>query len=202
MPYVSLGLQAALWWVFTTSGWSKIRSPTAQRAFADSLRPLPLLPARLVNPVALLVTTTELGLVLGTSWSMMALIAGWPSVRPVGSLVLTATFLLLAGLTTGMVLAVRRETGARCACFGATPQLRRHVVRNTVLLALTVTALGAVGVTPPRPLPWAGVVLSVATGSVAALILVRLDDLVDLFLPTPPSHRPSAGRSRPDSVVP
>ncbi|MGW3606801.1 MauE/DoxX family redox-associated membrane protein [Micromonospora sp. NPDC005161] len=199
MSYVSLGLLAALWWVFTSSSWSKIRSPADQRAFADSLRPLPLLSARLVSPVALLVTTTELGLVLGTGWSMVALTAGWPAARPVGALVLAATFLLLTGLTTGVILAVHHDTGARCACFGATPQPLgwRHVTRNTILLATTIAAGVTVAVTRPHPLALAGALISVAAGWTSALILVRLDDLVDLFLPTP-----ATGQARPPATDP
>ncbi|SCG77504.1 MauE/DoxX family redox-associated membrane protein [Micromonospora humi] len=199
MPYVPLGLLTALWWVFTSSGWSKIRSPAGQRAFADSLRPLPLLPARLVSPVALLVTATELGLVLGTGWSMVALTAGWPVARPVAALVLAAALLLLTVLTAGVVLAVHHDTGARCACFGATPQPLgwRHVTRNTILLAMTIAAGVTVAVTRPHPLPPAGALISVAAGWTSALILVRLDDLVDLFRQTPAPGRTPSTRHRP-----
>src|SRR2546423_271227 len=90
MSYVSVGLLTALLCVFAASGGSKVRSRAAQRAFADSLRLLPLTAVPLV----------------------------------------------------------------------------------TVLVAR------------PRPLPLAGVLIALVAGAVAALILVRLDDLVDLFLPT------------------
>jgi hypothetical protein len=191
MSYVSIGLMTALWCVFAASGGSKVRSRAAQRAFADSLRPLPLLPGRLVAPVAVLVTTVELLLVLGIGWSVVAAAAGWPLVRAGAAAVLVVTALLLAVLTTGVVLAVRRDTGASCACFGAAEQPLgwRHVVRNSVLLALTAVALVGVLVPRPHPLPLAGVLIALVAGAAGALILIRLDDLVDLFLPTTTATR-------------
>jgi len=186
MSYVSVVLMTALWCVFAASGGSKVRSRAAQRAFADSLRPLPLLPGRLVAPVAVLVTAVELALVLGIGWSVVAAAAGWPVVRAGAAVVLVVTALLLTVLTIGVVLAVRRGTGASCACFGATQQPLgwRHVVRNSVLLALTAVALVTVLAARPRPLPLPGVLIALVAGATGALILIRLDDLVDLFLPT------------------
>jgi hypothetical protein len=199
MSYVSVGLLATLWCVFAASSWSKARSRPALRAFADSLRPLPLLAARLVDPVAVLVTIAELVLVLGITWSVLAMAAGWPAARPGGILVLVLALLLLAVLTTGVILAVRRDIGARCACFGATqqPLSWRHVVRNALLLAVTAAALVTVAAAQTHPLPVAGVLISVAAGSVGALILVRLDDLVELFLPTPSAPLARPARRRP-----
>ncbi|WP_213457070.1 MauE/DoxX family redox-associated membrane protein [Rhizomonospora bruguierae] len=199
MVYVSVGLLATLWWVFAASALSKVRGGGAMRAFADSLRPLPLLPGRLVEPVAVLVTAAEVALVVGTAWSVVAVAAGWSAARPGASAVLVLTGLLLAVLTTGVVLAVRRGTGARCACFGAAerPLGRRHVVRNTILLAATATALATVAAAPAGALQLAGLLVAVAAGSIAALILIRLDDLVDLFLPTTttvPNGRPTGPR--------
>ncbi|OKI81719.1 MauE/DoxX family redox-associated membrane protein [Micromonospora sp. CB01531] len=108
---------------------------------------------------------------------------------------LLLTSLLLAVLTTGVVLAVRRGTGARCACFGATerPLGRRHVVRNGILLASVAGALVAVALGAAYPLAPAGAAVALAAGAVGALILIRLDDLLDLFLPvsTAPPIAPS-----------
>jgi hypothetical protein len=191
MSYVSVGLLAALWCVFAASGGSKVRSRAAQRAFAESLRPLPLLPGRLVAPVAVLVTAAEVVLVLGIGWSVVAVAAGWPVVRLGGGAALALTGLLLAVLTVGVVLAVRRDTGASCACFGASQQPLgwRHVVRNSILLAMTATALGTVLLARPHPLPLAGVLIALVAGATGALLLIRLDDLVDLFLPATTTTR-------------
>jgi hypothetical protein len=198
MSYASMGLLASLWCVFAVSGWGKVRSRATLRAFADSLRPLPLLPARLVIPVAATVTAGELALVLGLGWSMVATAAGWSSSRAGAGVVLGLTLLLLAVLTTGVVLAIRRDTGARCACFGANQQTlsRRHVVRNAVLLAIAATALLLVAVRRPHPLELPGVLIALVAGAIAALFLIRLDDLVDLFLPTRTAPPPGGNRTR------
>lgn len=194
MSYLSVGLAAVLWCVFAASAWSKLRSRAAQRAFADSLRPLPLLPGRLVGPAAAAVTVAEAAIVLGLGWSVVAALAGRAGARPAATLVLLATGLLLAVLTTGVVLAVRRRTGVRCACFGAAerPLGRRHVVRNGLLLAGAAVALVDVVVGPAhRPAP-AGAAVALLAGVLGAAILIRLDDLVDLFLPigtAPPVRR-------------
>ncbi|MEU1836819.1 MauE/DoxX family redox-associated membrane protein [Micromonospora chersina] len=194
MSYLSVGLAAVLWCVFAASAWSKLRSRAAQRAFADSLRPLPLLPGRLVGPVAAVVTVAEAAIVLGLGWSVVAALAGRAGARAGVTFALLATGLLLAVLTTGVVLAVRRRTGVRCACFGAAerPLGRRHVVRNGLLLAGAAVALVDVVVGPAhRPAP-AGAAVALLAGVLGAAILIRLDDLVDLFLPigtAPPVRR-------------
>src|SRR2546423_10115880 len=121
MSYVSVGLLTALWCVFAASGGSKVRCRAAQRAFADSLRPLPLLPGRLVAPAAVLVTAVELLVVLGIGWSVVAAAAGWPAVRAGAAAVLVVTALLLAVLTIGGVLAGRGGTPAPPAPFFAPP---------------------------------------------------------------------------------
>ncbi|GHJ55702.1 hypothetical protein Nm8I071_50090 [Nonomuraea sp. TT08I-71] len=183
-----------LWCVFAASAWSKLRSRAAQRAFAESLRPLPLLPGRLVGPVAAVVTVAEAAIVLGLGWSVVAALAGRAGARAGATFALLATGLLLAVLTTGVVLAVRRRTGVRCACFGAAerPLGRRHVVRNGLLLAGAAVALVDVVVGPAhRPAP-AGAAVALLAGVLGAAVLMRLDDLVDLFLPigtAPPVRR-------------
>ncbi|MEU0563638.1 MauE/DoxX family redox-associated membrane protein [Dactylosporangium sp. NPDC006015] len=148
MSYLSLGLLAALCCVFAASAWSKLRSRAAQQAFASSLRPVPLVPARHVGAVAMAATVAEAGLVLGLGAAVAAIAAGWPAARPLTVVMLALTGVLLAVFTTGVALAVRRGTRARCACFGAAerPLSARHLVRNGLLLAATAAAAG-----PGRP---------------------------------------------------
>lgn len=185
MPYLLVALMAALLVVFGVSAWSKVRSPAAQRVFAASLRPLPLLPSSVVVPVAAAVTAAEVTITLGLAWAIAAAMAGAPGTRPAEVAVLGGAGLLLAVLTTGVAVAIRRPTGARCACFGATerPISRRHLVRNALLLLIVAAGLIVVAAATDRPGEPAGVVLGLACGAVAALILIRLDDLVDLFAP-------------------
>jgi hypothetical protein len=94
---------------------------------------------------------------------------------------------LLAVFTAGVALAVRRGTGARCACFGAAEQPlgARHLVRNGLLLAAVGVAALGIAVASAQPLGPAGTAMAVSAGAVGALLLIRLDDLVDLFMPVP-----------------
>ena len=170
MPYLQFGLIALLWVVFAVSAVSKLRG---QRAFAESLRPLPGLPARLVTPVAALVTAVEVLVVVGLSAVVVS-----------GALVLAALGLaaaLLAVFTIGIAAAIRRHAAARCACFGSAERELGpvHVVRNVFLLAVAVLALLAPG-GAAHP---AGALLAALTGAVAGFITIRLDVLFDLFAP-------------------
>jgi len=183
VSYLSLGLTAALWGVFTASAASKVRSGAAYRAFADSLRPL--LPVRLMGPAAAAVTAAETVIVLGLTWSLVAVTAGWAGARAGAGLVLVLAGLLMTALTSGVVLAVARRTQVRCACFGVAerPLGPRHIVRNSILLAGSLAALLSLAFGQAQPPSVGGAAVAVAAGLVGALVLIRLDDLIDLFQP-------------------
>ncbi|MER5826555.1 MauE/DoxX family redox-associated membrane protein [Streptomyces mirabilis] len=88
------------------------------------------------------------------------------------------TLLLLAAFTTGIVRALRSGTKASCACFGVStaPIGRRHVVRNTVLLALAAALAGT-----PAPTQAAGVLIAAFGALVGALLVIFTDELGTLF---------------------
>ncbi|MFF5227950.1 MauE/DoxX family redox-associated membrane protein [Dactylosporangium sp. NPDC000521] len=192
MSYLALGLLAVLWCVFAASAWSKLRSRAAQQAFAESLRPVPFVPAGHVSAVATVATVAEAGLMVGLGAAVVVLVGGWPAARPLVMVVLALTGVLLAVLTTGVALVVRRGTGARCACFGAAerPLSARHLVRNGLLLAAAGVAAAGVAVARTQHLDPAGTAVALTAGAVCGLLVIRLDDLVDLFAPAP-VRRPS-----------
>lgn len=176
MSGLQVGVVAMLWCVFAISAGSKLR---AQRAFTASLRSLRLIPERQLARAAFAVTGAELVVVLGLTWILLS-----PGDRRMQLVaVLPPTALLLIVLTAGIWLALRHRHSARCACFGATerPLSRRHLLRNGLLLLGVLAALA-----PAAPasdsLPVA--LLGVVAGIVTALVLVRLDDIVELFVPT------------------
>ncbi|TDP98198.1 MauE/DoxX family redox-associated membrane protein [Labedaea rhizosphaerae] len=176
MPYLQVGLMALLWLVFTVSAASKTRGAAAQRAFAESLRPLPGLPGRWVGPVAAMITVAEVLVVAGLTWALPTGAAA----PAVAALVLAAV--LLAVFTAGITLALRHRTAARCACFGSAERELGpvHVVRNAFLLAVAVLAI-LIG--PGAEVHPAGALLAALTGAVAGFITIRLDVLFDLFVP-------------------
>jgi hypothetical protein len=180
-----LGVVVMFWMVFGTSAASKLRSGESWRAFTESLRPLRLLPYRLVRPVAISVTCFEIGIFLGLSWAAFGLVAG-----VAGTLAVVVASLVLAGgllvvLTGGIALALARGTTATCACFGANdqPLSRRHAVRNGVLLLVALSGAAATNFIPAGHVEPPGVVLAGVSGTVAALVFVRIDDLIGLFYP-------------------
>ena len=79
--------------------------------------------------------------------------------------------------------AMHRRITVACRCFGAgdAPLGRWHLARNGVLVAVAVTGLVATTVrTAPAAHP-AGAVITVAGALVAALIIMRFDELAELF---------------------
>jgi hypothetical protein len=176
---------AVLWLVFAVSALGKLRG-TARLAFTESLRRLGLLPGRLVPAVAAAVIAAELTVLLGLSGAVAGVFDLVPAVPVVRLGGVAAAAALLCVLTGGITLALRRGTTARCACFGAEsrPLSGRHLVRNTILLLVAAGAL----VTPAEPARPAGALLGVAAGLLIALVLVRLDDIVELVVPIRPAR--------------
>ncbi|GAA0240390.1 MauE/DoxX family redox-associated membrane protein [Cryptosporangium japonicum] len=175
------GLLAALVVVFGVSAVGKARSRAALRGFTASLRGWRVVPAPLVGPVAVGVVGLEATIVVGALAALVVPGAAW---RPLAVGTLGLAVLLLASLSVGIALALRRGPGATCACFGATerPLTPGHLVRDVVLAGVGATGLalafGAGDTVEP-----AGVALAVFAGAVAGLLVARLDDLIDLFSP-------------------
>jgi hypothetical protein len=156
--------------VFLASAWSKRPVGGRFRQFSDSLAAMGLLPARFVVPVAAIVVVLETAVVL-----LLLLLAA------AGFALATA---LLIGFAVAIGLVLRRGVQASCRCFGgsgAAPFRRHHIVRNLVLVAVAVA--GFVAALAGPALPWAAVALAAVPALVVALLVTRLDDLVDLFAP-------------------
>ncbi|WP_433269315.1 MauE/DoxX family redox-associated membrane protein [Micromonospora vinacea] len=102
---------------------------------------------------------------------------------------------LLGVLTAAMVLALRRGARPACRCFGAAdaPIGARHVGRNLALL--TVALLGLLGrAAAGPPLSASAALVAVGVAVPLAAVVIRLDDLVALFAPTPSRPTRPAGR--------
>lgn len=91
---------------------------------------------------------------------------------------------LLMVFGVGIAAAMLRGLRTTCRCFGSSsaPLGRRHLVRNALLVAVAATGLAfgsdRVGSADPAGLAVAG-----AGALVLAALVVRLDDLIDLFTP-------------------
>jgi len=178
---VVVGVVALLGAVFVVSATSKVRGG---RAFAASLRGLRLLPSPWVRSVASAVTVSEVVSAGGLAVAGTLLVA-----RSAGHGITLAALavagVLLLVLTSGIALALRRGTGGRCACFGASerPLGRRHLVRNGLLLVAAVVGIAGLG--DGQPVRVVGALIAVCAGAIAAVVLIHLDELVDLFASSP-----------------
>lgn len=185
MRYLAVGAVSLLAAVFAVSALSKLRD---EAGFTASLRELRLLPARWVRAVAATVTAYELVLAGGLVAAGVVLVASDEGAPALAAL--AGAGLLLIALTTGIALALRRGTGGRCACFGTTqrPLGRRHLVRNGALLLAALA--GPAGLGDHHPVRVAGALVAIGAGLLGAVLLIRLDDLVDLLSlsPSPASN--------------
>jgi hypothetical protein len=105
---------------------------------------------------------------------------------------LGVAMILLTAFGMGIAAAMRRGLRTTCRCFGSssTPLGRRHLVRNALLVAVAATGLafGPDRVANGDP---AGLALAGVGALVLAALVVRLDDLIDLFTPAAVAGRPS-----------
>ncbi|MGP3934221.1 MauE/DoxX family redox-associated membrane protein [Nonomuraea sp. KM88] len=201
MQYVALGLRCAISLVFLVAVLGKLRSKNAFGRFAGSVPDvLPGLPSRVTVAVGAAVVAAEASVVV-------LLVA--EGTAPAG-LVLAGAVLLTFCAAIGRVI----RTGARtpCRCFGATasPLGGRHLIRNLLLVLAAAAGVAAHREAPPDSLHPAGAVIALVAGAAAALAVVLLDDLADLFAGRPagqtqgsrPPRTPSALIQGPPHAVP
>ncbi|NEA31287.1 MauE/DoxX family redox-associated membrane protein [Streptomyces sp. SID13031] len=181
MTGTSMALIALLGTVFAASAYGKVRSTVAWRSFAFSLRPL--LPARWVRPVAVLLPATEVGLTAAMFWAIAGGLAKLPGTLAVVQWAALAAAVLLAILTAGVAIAVARDSKVACACFGASnrPLGRLHVARNSALVVIAVLASTVSGQASSP----GGLLVGLVAGAIGALLIIRLEDLAELFHPAP-----------------
>ncbi|WP_248959198.1 MauE/DoxX family redox-associated membrane protein [Sphaerisporangium perillae] len=163
--YVEIGCQVLLAAVFGWSAVSKLASRTAFRRFARSLEPL----VRRTTPVAAALVAGEL---LTPPLTLLAPLAGFALASG-----------MLAVLSAGVLTVVRRGLAVRCRCFGSGDARLgpRHVVRNLILLAIGVLGLLLAALPAASPADAAGVALAAVAGLAVAGLVIRFEDLVELF---------------------
>jgi hypothetical protein len=175
--------------VFGASAFAKVRSAGAYLEFRTGLSR-----TSLVAPSGLRLVAATLAAAEVTAASVLAAAAllvmttAQPTARTVSLVGLTVALALTCVLTAGVAVVVRRGVIARCACFGASsasPLGVAHLIRNTVLLAAEVLGLAIARISASSHITPAGTALAVLVGLVAALPLLRWEDLVALFAAMP-----------------
>lgn len=178
--------------IYGTSAANKLRGSASYRAYRHGLDETSLVPERWLGSVAAALAATEgVTAVLAAVGAILLIVYREPVVATVG---LGTAALLAAVLTAGVAVVVRRGIRASCACFGAATVSRiggTHLIRNGTLLAVLAAGLVTMTTSPGRPAP-AGVVLVLAVAGTASLVLIRLDDIIELFRASAaPTGRPA-----------
>lgn len=109
----------------------------------------------------------------------------WPVTAVTGPAGFGLALVLSAGFSTGIAAALRRGERAPCRCFGdaSAPLGPGHLVRNGVLATVALAGLVLGWLPAPAAVPPAGAGLAGLVGLVLAALVVRMDDLVALFVP-------------------
>lgn len=170
--------------VLAVSAASKLRSRAAFSRFADSVRRVHLVPARLARPAAAVVALAEAAAV--------ALLVA----PPLATAGLALAAVLLAAFTVVVAVAIARGVQAPCRCFGGAserPYGPAHLVRNVLLMAVVAFALWS---DPPSAYDAGGVAVAVFAAVAGTLVIVFLVDFVSLFAPgrPPGGQTPAATR--------
>jgi hypothetical protein len=174
--------------VLLVSAVSKVRSGADYAEFVASV-PAFGVPARWTRLFAAVTVVAEFviaGLLLPAAVLVpVSLGAG----RWLAGLGLVLAVGLFGVLTAAVWRAVGRGSGAACRCFGPARTVLgpRHVVRNVLLLLVAVLGAGSVFVVDSVGPAVAGV--AAAVGVVGAVLVVRFDDLAELFAGPVPSGR-------------
>jgi hypothetical protein len=169
--YLQLACRLVLLFVFAVAVAGKLRSRRTWREFTGSVRDLGIRAAR---PVAAVTIATEFAVVVS-----MAL----PGLVRAGFVLALA---LLAGLTGGVLVALRNGSQASCRCFGGgafgegAAYGPSHVARNA-MLGLIAAIGGITG--PPAAYEVAGVVTTASAAVIAAIVVIRFADLLSILTP-------------------
>ena len=169
MAYLAVFTRAALVLVFVMAAVGKLRSRRRYLSFVESLRLF--VPARFVPAAAAAMLVAEVA---------CAVLLVLPATSRLGS---GMAAVLLAVVTGAVGWAVAAGRTASCQCFGrpTRPLSRIHVIRNSILLAVALIAVvGGHG-----PMHAGGAVLTAAAGAAGALLLIRMEDLLALWVEPP-----------------
>ena len=196
MESLSMGCRVLLATVFAVAAWSKLRSRDDRRDFVASLASLPAAPAWFARlpgssrpgrrgvpaPVALVGVAVPAAEVLAA----VLLVPGRSSVP---GLALAAALLVAFTAVIAVVLGGGRAVTCRCFGAGGARFGRRHLARNAVLLAAAAVALPGAGGAAAAPTV-GRVLVPVVFGLLAALVVIRLDDMVYLAFGRQPQEQP------------
>jgi hypothetical protein len=193
MAYLIAGCAYLIGVTFVVSTVSKVRSRTSLSEFlrstASMLHAFPS--ARSAGRAV----TRSLGFAVIAAEAATSVLVVVPATRVAG---FGAACVLLLGFSTGIAVTLRSGASVTCRCFGASPGplAGRHLVRNCLLMTAAAGGLAAGVVGRQGPATPAGLAVTVPTAMVVALLVARLDDLIDLLRPSAAFHGRTERTSR------
>lgn len=189
MDYVAVACRCLIATVFGIAALSKLRGRDTFTEFVRSTEEL-LHAAIPTSGAGLRAIRWIAATVVGAELATVVLVLA-PAKTRIG---FGLTVVVLAAFSFGIAGAVRRGVRASCRCFGAStaPLGKRHLIRNAFLLLVAgvglVVGSGDLGRAHP-----AGLLTAVGAAVLLAVVLTRLDDLVDLSTPLSAGSGWSAG---------
>jgi hypothetical protein len=181
MDHVSVACRGLIGLIFFLSAASKIKSRASSAEFFAVTRKL--LRVFAGRPWATPLVTRVTGFAV-ISMELAILIAlTIPSLARLGfGIALVALLMFSSAIAAAMHRGVRMS----CACFGrsTTPLGVPHLVRNIILAVAAITGL-VLGAERPETASPEALLVPVLAALATALVLIRFDDLVDLFKPGP-----------------
>ncbi|WSA51820.1 hypothetical protein OIE67_48620 [Nonomuraea fuscirosea] len=175
MGYVVVWGRLLVLGIFLVSLAGKVRGRQAFREFLMATGTLLAVERRWARWLGSLAVVAEVGIVV---------LVAVPGTVAVGFALAAVT---LGGFGYALVRAMGRGKGASCRCFGASekPVGRHHVIRNVVLIGVALVAMGATFAGTSGGVELPGVVIAAVAAAVCVLVVVRLDDIAELFRPAP-----------------
>ncbi|MDQ2846400.1 MAG: methylamine utilization protein MauE [Actinomycetota bacterium] len=173
MQYLALACRAAIVVVFAMAVAGKVLGRGAFAEFTRSIVGMNAVPHRAAGLAAR-------ATVLGEGLTVVLVVLPWRVTGALGC-ALAAGLTLLFSLV--IMRSLRQGNRAPCRCFGrsSTPLGRRHLVRNAILLV--VSLIGAAASLFGDSLQLSGALVGVVAGLFVGLIVAGFDDLAQLVAP-------------------
>lgn len=180
MQYLAIGCRTAVVVVFLLAVAGKVLGSGAFAEFSRSVAEMKAAPARLVPVVARTTVLAEALTALLVIGIRVTAVIGFSL-----AIVLTVLF------SQAILRSIRSGNRTACRCFGRSisPLGPRHLVRNGLLLGVSVAGLTASWAGGSAEL--AGALVAVLAGLFLGLVIASFDDLAQLLAPAVPAGRAS-----------
>jgi Methylamine utilisation protein MauE len=173
VPYVAFGCRAVLITVFLIAVAGKAASRRSLREFTGSVAAMRVIPQHAAGAAAAMTVSAEM---------LVIVLAAIPA-RAAGAAGCAMGAVLSIAFSAAIAVSLRRGNRAPCRCFGrsVTPLGARHLVRNAIVV--TVSVLGAAASAGSGTAHVAGAVVAAGAGLFLGLAIASYDEIAELLAP-------------------